>query len=563
MKKFNLIFLLSIIIFILYIFQLFQINKNLDSLNDEGFLYLNIQAASHNRLEGSSQWAMIVYSIFGNTICSNLLFLRIARYFVHFISVALFAFISLNYLKKKYNLFPKFYEKVEYVLFVFLFGAISLGGIIISYNTLQEFFLVSILLCFISSTISNDFKFRFIFNYFLGFLSFFAIMTILPSGFIILFSILILKFIQLKKNLKLFLLDLIYIFIGLVSAIVIFHFLIADIGELIVVIKQTANSITKTNRGYDPLSFVLKIILYFRDYYIHISFLTGLFVISYIVSRLSKNFVGIIFFLISLPIFLVYIKKPVVETTTLVSFPIILLFFIRIIDIKSIKIKAIYNPDTLMLFFLFFSPLLSSIGTNASLANKMCFFILPWSMLLYIMIYKVELKTKFIKYIVCLKYLMILLLSIYPFLSIYSSLFQKNHEVNYFGIKGPISNIVLSDNQKTYFDKVYKIISSYGYNKGDTIFTTQLDHMTIVALNANPSGLYFRSMDYVVDKNKSKLAKPNYIILTNFDLKQMSGDLKKQNWGFPNQFDSFYLGTPELINTIYPTTRFLYCKKNK
>ncbi|MDD3320934.1 MAG: hypothetical protein PHS59_05770 [Paludibacter sp.] len=563
MKKAHLIYLLSIVVLIIYAFKLTQFNKNLDSIYDEGFLFLKIQAASQGIIEGGSQWAMFVDTFFGSRISGNILYLRIAGYFVHLTSILLFAFISLRYLKRKCDFALEINEKIEYLLFVMLFGTLALGGIVISYNALQEFFLISMLLSFLDSTISKNKKNIFAEYYLIGFLSFFAIMTILPSGILVLCCLILLMLQYYIKDIKMIISNLIFVFIGFLTATVLFHFFIADIGDVFVAMKHTANNITKLNRGYDPLSFLLKIIFYFRDYYIHISVLIGLSVISYFVMHYTKKIVGFMFFLLSLVLVVLYLRKPLIETTTLLSFSFIVLFFLLNVKNKSFKIKEIFNFETLLLIFLFFYPLISSIGTNVSLAGKMSKFILPWSLLLFIMMNKLKIKDEYHEYTSYIKIYLIVIIAFLPFRSIYSSVSHLKTEKLVFDKQKPISNMIITSKQKEYFDKVYDIMSVYDYKKGDVIFSTQLDHMTIVAFDAIPAGLFFQPMDYNADGNKLSLPKPDYLLLTEFDLKLISENLKMQNWGFPEQFDTFFVGTPEVIKTSYSTTRILYCRRSK
>ena len=112
-----------------------------------------------------------------------------------------------------------------------------------------------------------------------------------------------------------------------------------------------------------------------------------------------------------------------------------------------------------------------------------------------------------------------------------------------------------------YFENVYKIMTKYHYKPRDTVFSTQLDFMTIVALSATPCGVYFQPMDFLKDVNKDKLHKPDYLFLTQFDLEIIGEELKKRNWGFPDEFDKYSVGTPEMTLTSYSTTRTLYCRK--
>ena len=145
------IFLFGIVALTIYLYQLLHLNVNLDSLCDEGYLFLRIQAAQNGEIEGVSQWSQIINRIFGNIIALDILSLRYVRYFVHLLTVCLFSLVSMFYLSKKLIL-RSIYDKLYFILFVFLYGTIAIGGIVVSYNQLQEFFIV----CVISSFLLCD-----------------------------------------------------------------------------------------------------------------------------------------------------------------------------------------------------------------------------------------------------------------------------------------------------------------------------------------------------------------------------------------------------------------------
>lgn len=69
-------------------------------------------------------------------------------------------------------------------------------------------------------------------------------------------------------------------------------------------------------------------------------------------------------------------------------------------------------------------------------------------------------------------------------------------------------------------------MNEYGYDQKDVILSTQLDLMTIVAFDGTPCGLYFQPMDFLAEKDKQSLKKPDFLFLNEFDYKLMSDSLK-------------------------------------
>jgi len=87
--------------------------------------------------------------------------------------------------------------------------------------------------------------------------------------------------------------------------------------------------------------------------------------------------------------------------------------------------------------------------------------------------------------------------------------------------------------------------------------------MTIVVMAATPCGIYYQPIDFLIDENRHKLHKPDFIFLTDYDSSLIYDDLCSQNWGFPDSFDRYFVSTPETYNPGYATERILYCRRSR
>jgi|GEM_PF-2109986 len=561
MKFRNFTFLIfPIIILALYIYQFYKIDAKLDSIFDEAFLFLKLQSTKLGNIEGASQWTTIINKLFNDKISSNILFLRYARYFLHILSVILFSVSSGWYLYKK-GLLDTFKKIVLFLFIIFLLGYLSLGGIIISYNTLQEFFLLSSIGSYFVATVTNLRKSIFLYVL-IGFISFFSIITILPSGLLLLSCILLLTWIKYFKEWKTVLIFTFSIVIGLFLSMLVFNFFIMDLRILYAQIAETTQSITKLNRGYDPFSLLISTFLYLRDFYIGICLMSGVLMISLLFDKYTKHWLAVIVFLLSMIAICVYQKKPEMLLTNFLSFPIIILFVLIFIESSKLN-KQIVSFKVFLPLFLFFLPLISSIGTNVYLGTKMVYFILPWGVLLIELMSNDTIKVKYSKYIRLLLCFFCFIIFIQPIQSIVNDFKKSSNNENYFEKEKPISQIQLNKEQKDYYERVYRILKIYHYHRKDVIFSTQLDLMTVVAFDAAPCGLFFQPMDFLAEKNKKKLKRPDFIFLTAYDTKLMSDSIKLLDWGFPVEYDKYFVGTPETMNTEYLTTRTLYCLKSK
>ncbi len=506
MKKTNYtIFTFTIAVLVLYIYQYLKIDENLDSIFDEGFLFLKLQAIGINSLAMESQFPTLVNSLFGEHITSNLLYLRYARYFVHLLSISLFSIASVFYLIKK-GVVNSLEKKILYFLIVFLLGYLSLGGIIISYNTLQEFFIVGVIGCFL---VASEMSLRksILFYILIGFFSFLSILIILPSGILVLICILLLLWIKYLKDWKTALISTFSILMGILISALCFHFFILDLRLVLAGMVETAKTITVLNRGYDPFSFITKIILYLRDFYMGTCLLIGLMLFSFYIKKFTGHWVAVLVFILSVYVFSIYQRKPEIVLTSFLAFPIIALFVAILSQTPKISWKNLFSFNVLLSLFLFFSPLISSIGTNVYLGAKMVFFILPWSVLLMELKCNATIKEKYAKEIRFLLWFFFILIVFQPVRAMIYDIKNSGYEKLYFTQEKPISQIELTKSQKTYFDRVYGIMKEYGYQRNDVIFSTQLDDMTIVAFDGTPCGLYFQPMDFLAEKNKNKLKK--------------------------------------------------------
>ena len=62
--------------------------------------------------------------------------------------------------------------------------------------------------------------------------------------------------------------------------------------------------------------------------------------------------------------------------------------------------------------------------------------------------------------------------------------------------------------------------------------------------------------------NKKRLLKPDFIFLNKYDYKMISDSKILLDWGFPENYDKYFVGTPD-PNSIWDSQRWLYCLKIK
>ena len=235
--------------------SILSISYNVDSLCDEGYLWLCVQSAMDGNAVGSSLWNNMLVSFLGKKICSSILSLRIANVVFSVVSAILFWLLTYKSVSKNRMLSFVYLVMIMFVLH-------PIGGIILCYNGITR--LLLLLVCAASFRVfpsSND-KGDMLWALLRGFAIMMAFFTILPSAVMVGGAVGLLLIIrywkQWKKMLKIFSMMI----VGIVFALIITHFFVTDLRIVVGDMMATAQTITKLNRGYNPLSFVINTLLF-------------------------------------------------------------------------------------------------------------------------------------------------------------------------------------------------------------------------------------------------------------------------------------------------------------
>lgn len=612
-KKFKLdtLQILTVLFIVLFlVYNYWRLPYGLDTLWDEGFLLMNYQIPY---LQGITQSHSIISKIFGNSI-HDILFLRKSRYFVQLFTILLFSVASVLWIINKFSKITQ-NRLISYFLIIMLFGIGSIdimNSSIISYNHLQQ----TCILFAISALLFFDIFHKVWVQYFcliiVGFFLLFAFLNIPPSGLVVgLIVVLILIFYK-KQNFSKFLCNILFLFFGIFLAISIYHVYFVNIFTLIKEMLITAKISVKDNANHghnfynflyltiDYLKFylyriilfallcfmyfyfekkkglrVLLLIIFFLLFYIEPGYYNIIyplvFVVSYILYSIFKKNNGIhikfdfivLFASFGAIVFSIYafvFKTNVFPIWGYVIIPFALLYILH----YGLKNKIKINRYLVIPIALFILPLSATIGTNTPLLTKSIYFLSFWGIFL---VYLLEMIYK--KYnVLFIKVSIIIVILIITF-----SFFQNHRNIkDTYGnectsnIKyenlHTIKNIYIRPEQKEYFERVNSILVKYNFKKGDSFFCCTKDNMTMFAFEASSATkLYLNWKDFVEDPIKHVNIKPKFLFFYKWEVQKLNDTLKKMNWGFPEEYDEYYIGTSESIKTFYSTERWLYCKK--
>lgn len=363
-----------------------------------------------------------------------------------------------------------------------------------------------------------------------------------------LFGILILM--NASKNTKSIIFFITCFVLGGLLSLLYIHLIVCPIGEIIEAMKLTAMYISKSGHNYDGISFLLQYFVFFAKLFIIILFIIGAF---YVASYFRETIITIVIYVFSLVLF--YFISPICGAET----KFILLVGVAIVPVFSKIIIPNKNETKLLLLFLFLFPILAPLGTNCPLEVRLPHYVIGW--LLIYFSYEGEKEFKKMRMLI-FPSLLLLLIPVYHIVK------MNKFDDQWHFTKGnsSFSEIALNEKQKCYFDNVYNIMKDYNYiPRKSVLFTTLYDYATIYALDAvNSSNFYHTENFHYFDK--SKMLSPDFVILCPNDSILIGEELHKMPWGWPDEFDSYDIGNPELPNSILPEfifeNRILYCRKS-
>lgn len=549
----TIIYSLVVLMITIYLFisKSLNINSGLDTIYDEGYLLLKLwEARNEVGNHGVSQWAILVSKTFGYQLSSNLIFLKIINIFFQILSVIFLIYaVCKCTLKKDYK--SSMSIGFFHISFISLLLYPTLGSLFLYYNPIQQILFNLIVGSILFYQSANDIR-KNIFLFLCGLFSFLSFLVIPPSGIVVAFLLIAFVFAANDFKIKKTFISSIYYILGIFILAVAYHVFINNLIHVYNDMQVVASSISKTNRGYDIFTFLIKYLVYFKDILLSIIPLVVVSLISVYVHRFNKLFSYIVF--ISLLILTVnFWPWNKAMYSTMIFFPafvsIILYFF------SSSKNKT----SIFLMIFLFIFPFVALLGTNVYYGGKIVWFFITWGIIPLLIL------SNDIKFPLFEKYrtFFIFSISIIYLLTPIKSAFTTNTNEYYFKKYKNISEIKITKSQLDYFNRVDSILNIYNFVENKHyMFSTQLDHMTIYAFNAKPNSTYFQPMDFLVDNNSDKLKRPEFMFLTKFDLDIAEEKLRDTDWGFPDAYDKYYVGTPETYQTGYSTERWLYCLKD-
>ena len=516
------------------------LSYNLDSIYDEGYLFLSLQSIQDGNIIGMSQANNIIYSVLGNGICGNIYQLRVAGWIFKLVTAFLFCIITYStFDRKSTSLF-------EYCVLCLLMVLPRMNDIILCHNGLAQFFLC-IAFALGYRILVMDSRWNILVGVLVGVSILFAIFCILPASILLLAGLIVLIVVRWKKVLW----HIISLGVGLAVGLLLMHVCVVDITKVFQAMKEVAGVVTTLDRGYDVTSFAINILLFARDWGFCLVWMVGMIVLSTFLKKTCSKYIGGALFVIALLVYSHYQEIPRLTLPMMMSIMWLSLLYNNYVEKANKSINIDFQ--LLLNISLILSPVILSIGTNVYLGTKMAFFMLPWALLLY--------RLKWYENKVNLKLEVSVLIMILFCLQAYNTI--TTIDKNYYKVSdGILRGMHLTDKQYNHFEQCQTIMTEYDFiPKKSVIYTTQIGMMTVCYLDGVNCGLYFQPMDFVANADKDNLLTPDFLFLTDFDIEYSGQKLSEMQWGWPEDFEVYNIGTPEKEGVGFNTNRKLFCRK--
>lgn len=526
-----------------------NLSYGLDTLYDEGSHTLDMLASlTDGFIPGDDRtwWSDIFLTILGRNICSSVISLRAVKLCVAILTSVIFGLLTWDVAKGKW-------EKAGYLSVILLFSILTMGGIMVCYNSMSQ--MLFVIGCGVLYRLCKTEKqwHRLAYAAVLGSLLTFSLFAIIVSGVVVTTAMLFLIVYRFWNRWKEMLSVLGIMLLGGILTLAWVHFFAVPLTEVWANITDIGAAITKLNRGYDPISMVVQMVLFMRDLSLCILTVVGINYVSQKIQYHSYRWIAGFVYVVLFLMYAHYQTKPQVTVSMLLAVVWVQAYLAKY-DARKEKIawKNIFQFEHVSNAFLIVFPFLAVLGTVVYIGLKMTWFIIPWVFLAWRIGFAEERNIRRAEVLFVISMLMIVP-SIQTLRSIDTS--QKTIE------SGMFTGMHLTPAQAEHFELVDSILGEYNFEKNKSIvFSTQLSMATVCYLEAVPCGFYFEATSFLAHLS-DKTPVPDYIFMNDFDHTVAAETMRQAGWGWPEEFNKYYIGSPDIENVGgYTTHRWLYCR---
>ena len=384
----------------------------------------------------------------------------------------------------------------------------------------------------------------------------FSLFIIIPAALVLLAGIAVLIVVSFWNEWRRMLLYIGSGVTGVLLTLLYMHVVVCPLGDILDAMLFTASYIGKSGYSYDGVSFMLQYGLFFRDCLFVMLAFVGAFWLS---KRINNKWIGGIVYVAMILIYNHYQVKPLISPSMFaMSLPLVPFLFG---NLQNFQWRDFQKADTWFYLFVFAFPLIASFGTNTALSGRIHCFIAAWLFLWFEYEYnhpQEDYKRVFAA---------VLLLYMIPLSETYKAYMNRDDSYHFTRGNKYFAEIALSEKQADYFNHVYDILEQYNYQpRQSAVLTAVYDYCCLYAFDAVNAANYHQVQNFAYFP-KEKMIEPDFIFLCKWDSIVMAKDLEAMPWGWPEEFDKYYIGTPEPDDAPWITNaelemRHLYCRKS-
>lgn len=514
---------------------------------DEAYFLLKLQEAyDMSCITGKSQWNLIAVHWFPFWDLTSKFYNSLAASILMWFSTILVTITSCVLFDKK--------RVVKYfaLSWLFLFGLGDSMQYVSMQTTVLTWALCAFML-FYKSEISWE---KALFAILCGICLGFSLFIIIPAALVLLACVALVILISYWGNWQKVALYIGSGIVGVLLTCFYMHVVVCPLNDILDAMLFTATYIGKSGYHYDGTSFIIQYGLFFRDCLFVILAFVGAYWLS---KRIDNKWLGGIAYVAMILVYTHYQVKPLISPSMFaMSIPLIPFLFG---DLQNFKWSNLKKAETWFYLFIFAYPLLASFGTNTALSGRIHCFVSAWLFLWF------EYEYKHPQEDYRRVYAAVLLLFIIPLSGTYKAYMNRDDSHHFTRGNKYFAEIALTEKQADYFNKVYDILEDYNYQpKQSVVLTACYDYCCLYAFDAVNAANYHQVQNFAYFP-KEKMIEPDFIFLCKWDSIVMAKDLEAMPWGWPEEFDKYYVGTPEpdgapWVNHPELETRHLYCRKS-
>lgn len=547
-----------LLLLVLYVDVALRLSYGLQSVFDEGFFFLffkpdSVFTAYTRPLSLSGE---VLKAFLPGVQEWDVLALRKLAFGLKGLGIVVLIFSSCYFVSKerKEKSLPALLSMVACIM---LLGLSVMPSVVVNMNDEMVFIEAVVLsFCLLAVSSKRDWG-RCVWVGLVGLFSFFGMLCNAPGGFMLgLLSVLFLALYNGYEKRKMLKTSLV-LFIGIAVGVLVMHFAVISLGEVVDFIKaaltQTTSGGSASHHSLSKLA--VRLLLDIRDLAIMLTMLCGISYLGGLVQRKTGKqwltaIVGIVLFVILYK----WQVKPQIKLAGVISW---LVLLTCVVYGKKKENGESWN-DVVLVSFFFLLPFGLSFGSNLGILSKAATFIVPWGLLIFFLSCLTKSQSKlFSKGL--LAFMFIFILS-----GLVRGLVGRDDNTAAFVKERPIARMQLNKDQYAFYNEVYDILCNYGYHsQQDTILAFCFNEMTVVAMDAVPYTNDQLPEEFVLH-SKENLVKPKYMVLSEWDEEVLMPFFEALDWEVSDTYDCYKLiNNPDPESGWGMTQSSVYCLRKE